>query len=186
MPTWRHFEKFTQVARRSGTSSGASCKQTPYQGGFALAVAMRQKFPNEFIVLLGCSRGAWWAALWAAADPRAKVFDRIISCAGYSSPCGSQEVQRLDCYSAAAAYSVRLLMLGSYNDHCCNVRTCNGLLTQLKEHCAVTGINNVLEHSDYDFFSEGVLRCTHDDEDEDSAAVLHRVLDNGSDVCRVC
>ena len=129
-----------------------------------LAVALRHSFPNEFMVLLG--------------------LNRIIRFAGYSSPGGCVDLQRLEGYSAAAAYRGRLLLFGSYRDHCCNVDTCKEWWRQLQAQGEATVISRVYEHGCYDWFLEGVMRGKHGEEVKQVAVTLQHFLDPDSDVGR--
>ena len=84
---WNHLQGFTLVVIKDGAHSGERrripWKKKPFLGGDLFAHYIRRQFPRAFFVLMGASRGAWWAALWAAADERAQVWDRVIMIAGY-------------------------------------------------------------------------------------------------------
>ena len=89
---WSHLDGFTVVVLTSGqhiASNKKSWKRTPFVGGDRFAHEIRRSFPNRFFVLMGASRGAWWAALWAAVDYRAEVWDRVILVGGYRGAAGS-------------------------------------------------------------------------------------------------
>ena len=86
-----------------------------------------------------------------------KVFDRIISVAGYPSPNASIEVQQQDGYESADAYGDRLLLLGSSEDHVCSTVEYSAWWEALEEHGARTFKSITFTHDDYDYFLEGML-----------------------------
>ena len=89
---WSHLDGFTLVVLKSGVhveSSKRTWRNKPFEGGDLFAHHIRRIFTNAFFVLIGASRGAWWAARWAAADNRGQVWDRVICVGGYREEAGS-------------------------------------------------------------------------------------------------
>ncbi len=111
-PTWNFFEGFTIVAPTHDTTKAGQrskgWRMKPFGGGLGLAHQIRRHYPHAFYVLMGSSRGAWWAALWAAADEEAWVWDRAICVGGYRGAAGA--AYRLCCF-----HSFRVCLFGVYS-----------------------------------------------------------------------
>ncbi len=80
-----YFDNFVMISPAQSTK----WKTPPFFFLLEFCAALKHAYPQQRLVMMGFSKGAWWGSLFLAA--RAGLFDAAVLLGGYSTPMRTQQ-----------------------------------------------------------------------------------------------